>query len=196
MFLRKNHTQLEKIAEDFLSRHGKFDNRALIVDLTVENYGYEIWPLRGLGQIAEAFIPRKEGIVFVDEEQMLDHPVRFRFTLAEELAHILIHVPSLRGKSPEELQKMHDMMTAQQYRWFEHDAKYLASCLLMRQSWFIERFRAHRDVQAKRISNRSHILRYTVRQLGMDFAVPPAAAAQRAFKLKLIDEGDLFELGY
>jgi Zn-dependent peptidase ImmA (M78 family) len=116
--------------------------------------------------------------------------------LAEELAHILIHADALRKMSPEELERFNDLMTAGQYRRYEHDAKYLASCLLMRKSAFVERFNSHCAIQEKRVSNRSKVLRYAMRQLGMDFCVPPAAASQRAFRLRLITEGQFTELGY
>jgi Zn-dependent peptidase ImmA (M78 family) len=196
MLLLKNHSQLEKIAEDFLDKHGKFDGRMVMIELVVQNLGYYVWPLRGLGQIAEAFVPRKPGIIFVDEDQMLDHPIRFRFTLAEELAHTLIHADALRRMSPDELERFNDLMTAGQYRRYERDAKYLASCLLMRRSAFVERFYSHRAVQTKRVSNPGKVLRYAIRQLGIDFCVPVAAASQRAFKLHLITEAQFTELGY
>jgi Zn-dependent peptidase ImmA (M78 family) len=196
MLIRKGHSQLEKIAEDFLTKHGKFDGRMVMIEQIVQNYGYEVWPIRGLGQFAEAYIPNKPGIIFVDEEQMLEHPMRFRFTLAEELAHILIHVPCMEGKTEAELQRFNETTTASQYRLYEHDAKFLASCLLMRKSAFVERFKSHASIQSKRVDNPIKVVRYALRQVGMDFCVPLSAAALRAFRLKLITEAELIEVGY
>lgn len=196
MLIGRSHSQLEVIAEDFLSKHGKFDGLSLLIEITIEAYGYYIWPLSKLGQYAEAFVPNKPGIIFVDEEQMMEHPMRFRFTLAEELAHILIHGPTLRGKSVEELQRFNDMLHAKQYRKYEHDAKFLASCLLMRKAPFVRRFHEHCALKRKSMANPLTILRYSMKQLGMDFCVPPFSASQRARGLGLIDEAELISLGY
>lgn len=196
MLIPKSHSELEEIAEGFLAKHGLFDGKSVLIELVVQKYGYYVWPVKGLRQFAEAFVPNKPGIIFVDEDQMLDYPQRFRFTLAEELAHILIHIPRLQGKSARDLSKFTEMMTATQYRRYEHDAKYLASCLLMRKSTFVFRFKAHCEVQQARATNQSGVLRYAIRQLALDFCVPVWPASQRAFQLKLINEAEFIELGY
>jgi hypothetical protein len=85
---------LEEIAERFLQDHGagKRDGRSLMVESLIESFGYTIWQFPGLSEIAEAYVPAKPGYIFVDEDQYLNGAsFRWRFTITEELAHILIH---------------------------------------------------------------------------------------------------------
>ena len=110
----KNHTNenLEKTAEDFLKKHaqGKYDGRALHIEALIESLGYYIFPVPGLIEIAEAYVPAKPGYIFVDEDQYQNASIsfRWRFTIAEELAHILLHRPIFEGKTAKQIEQIHN----------------------------------------------------------------------------------------
>ncbi len=194
----KKHSQpeLEKIANDFLDEWGtgKYDGRMLLLESLIESYGYTIWPFPGLSQIAEAYIPAKPGYIFVDEDEYNRSSKRLRFTLAEELAHILLHRPIFLDKTPAEIKQIQQAITDPEYKSIEKDAKYLAGALLMRESLFRERFNYFYEAQAARIENNLHVLRFVVRELNKDFNVSCYAICLRALHLKLIDQEQMDDL--
>jgi Zn-dependent peptidase ImmA (M78 family) len=163
---------LEKISEDFLKKNarGKYDNRALLIESLIESFGYHIFPIPGLAEIAEAYIPAKPGYIFVDEQQYLNGTsFRWRFTIAEELAHILIHRPIFEGKTIKEITKIQDDFSDSDYQTIEKNAKYLAGCILMPRQIFMDRFTHFAEIQSQTTSNTLKILKYVVRQVSLDF---------------------------
>lgn len=188
---------LEKTAENFLKKYaqGKYDNRALLVEWVIESFGYYIFPIPGLAEIAEAYIPAKPGYIFVDEEQYLNGTsFRWRFTIAEELAHILIHRPIFEGKSTKQIGQMQEIFSDDDYRIIEKNAKFLAGCILMPRAEFKARFIHFSEIQSQKTSNLLKILRYVVRQLSMDFNISCYSVSIRALHLGLIDQEQLDDL--
>lgn len=197
----KNHDNesLEKLAEGFLNQwaKGKYDGYSLRIESTIESYGYYIFSIPGLAEIAEAYIPAKPGYIFVDEEQYYSASTisfRWRFTIAEELAHILIHRPAFEGKMPEQIIKIQESYTDADYQIIERNAKFLAGCLLMPRTAFKTRFAHFQALQAQRSTNALSIHRYVVRQLSMDFNVSCYAVALRALHLGIFDQQQLDDL--
>lgn len=115
--------EIEAIAADFLAGlgNGKYDHRTLRIDWVIESLGIEIVPVPGLMEIAEAYLPIEGKRIFVDESQYASHSLRWRFTLAEELAHWLLHKPWFDGKTVEEVQKMQSAFTDKEYLTIEQD---------------------------------------------------------------------------
>jgi Zn-dependent peptidase ImmA (M78 family) len=186
---------LEAIAEGFLSKHGQYDGRALRLEAAIESYGYQIFPVPGLGEVAEAYVPIREGYILVDEEQYMNaETFRWRFTLAEELAHILIHRPLFEGMSVPDIIAFQNNITDPEYLTLEREAKYLAGCLLMPQEQYRSRFNQFLGIQSSRVSSELRIFRYVVRQLSYDFNVSFHSVALRALKLDLFDQQQFDDL--
>lgn len=186
---------LEKIAQEFLETHGLRDNRALRVETAIESFGYRIFSFPGLAEIAEAYVPVKPGYIFVDEEQYLGiDSFRWRFSLAEELAHILIHRPMFEGMTLEQIIEFQNEITDKEYLALEREAKYLAGCLLMPADEYKKRFVHFWDLQSSRIQNELTVLRYVVRQVSYDFNVSVHSVALRALNLELIDQQQFDDL--
>jgi hypothetical protein len=197
----KNYTneELEHIAEDFLSRRaqGKYDGRSLRIESLIESLGYYIFSVPGLAEIAEAYVPAMPGYIFVDEDQYQQSVIsfRWRFTIAEELAHILIHRPLFEGKSAAEITEIQQAFSDEEYRIIEKNAKYLAGSILMPMEVFQSRFEYFADIQyQKKVVNSLKILKYIVRQLSMDFNVSCHAVSMRSMQLGLIDQQQLEDL--
>ena len=192
-----DHIQLEELATHFLCNkpEGKFDNRSLLVENILESLGYEIYPIKELSKIAEAYIPMHGKRIYVDEEQY-DSSVSFRmrFSLAEELAHILIHVPQFADKTVEEIVRLQELILDREYQDIEREAKYLAAALLMPKNVFEQRFSHFLQIQSQRSANQLYQLENIFRELSLDFNVSIHSAVIRAEQLKLIDPVQFEEL--
>lgn len=183
-----NKAQLEAIAQGWLKKFGKYDGRMLRLEHSLELAGYRIEPIPGLAEVAEAYLPAKSQYIFVDEAQYLNGSPRWRFTLAEELAHDLIHRPMFAGMSSEQIVTFQEGLTDEQYGKIERQAKRLAGCLLMQEVEFIQRFKHHWDTQRGSVTSDLKVLKYVIRQLSFDFAASNHAVAVRAVYLGLIDQ--------
>ncbi len=154
----------------------------------LEAHGYDIIPVPGLNRYAEAYIPRKPWILFVDEDQQLSHPLRYRFTIAEELAHCLIHHKIFKGKSFTEHLDVYNSISDDDYQDLERNAKYLAAALLMPKQIFIERFNFHKDRNASKTKNPIEVATLVVAALKSEFEVSKEAIGVRCKHIGLIDE--------
>jgi Zn-dependent peptidase ImmA (M78 family) len=160
----------------------------------LEAEGYDIFPIAGLNKYAEAYIPRKPGILFVDEDQQNSHPLRYRFTIAEELAHCLIHHKIFKGKSFSENREVYNSISDQDYQDLERNAKYLASALLMPKESFTERFNIHIDRFKTQTRNPIEIATFAVASLASEFEVSKEAVGVKCKHLGFIDETCLLGL--
>jgi len=176
------------VAASFLKDKGQFCGCKVLIEEMLESEGYDIFPIPGLKKYAEAYLPKRPNIVFVDEDQQLSQPLRYRFTIAEELAHILIARRIFRNMSRSEIEKVFQQMDDLNYADFERNAKYLASCLLLPKPSFIERFDLHRQRYSAKIANPLEIAVRAVLVVASEFEVSKEPAAYRAKHLNLITE--------
>jgi len=193
-YARKTRRELEGIANAYLRAHGQYRGCKVLIEEIVEAEGYDIMPVPGLNRYAEAYLPKREGMLFVDEDQQLTQPLRYRFTLAEELAHILIHRQIFRGKTADEIRQLYDEISDSDYADLERNAKYLAACLLMPKSTFIERFAFHKARAQSKTTDTREILSGVVVSVAREFDVSRESAAYRAKHLGLVSEEDLLAL--
>lgn len=174
---------------------GLFDGRSLRVEALVSHVGLTLMPVRGLAEIAEAYIPFKRGLIFIDEDQYLDgQSYRYRFTVCEEIAHDALHRPLFNGMSIEQVQKEQAALTQQEYLQIEGEAKYFSACLLMRPAWFRERYMHLYTMQRDRCANQVAALKYVIRQLSGHFNVSCHSVAIHARSLGFLDQVELDEL--
>jgi len=185
--------ELEAIGAGFLKEKGKSSGCKILIEEMLEAEGYDIFPIPGLKQYAEAYLPKRPSIVFVDEDQQLSQPLRYRFTIAEELAHILI--ARKRNMGHGQIEKIFRQITDSDYGDFERNAKYLAACLLLPKASFIERFNLHRERWGAQIVNPSEIAVRVILAVASEFEVSKEAAAYRAKHLNLITEECLLVMG-
>lgn len=194
---RHSNEHLEIIAEGFLKEKsaGYYDGLSLLIEPLIESVGYTIFPIKGLAEIAEAYIPVKRGYIFVDEDQYMNGgSFRWRFILAEELAHSLIHRPLFDGKTPEEIAAFQEAISDKEYLNIEQEAKYLAGALLMPRKKFAERFDHFYSIHSQRLTNNLRILKAVVRDLNLDFNVSYYSICVRSMHLKLVDWQQLDDL--
>jgi Zn-dependent peptidase ImmA (M78 family) len=195
----KHHSfgELEAIAAGFLSKHGKgkYDGVSLLIEAIIEGSGFYIWAVPGLKEKAEAYVPVRGNKIYVDEDQYRSATsFRSRFTLAEELAHILIHRPLFAGMDTPEIIKFQKAIPDADYLRMERNAKYLAGALLMKKDVFEKRFNHFWQKQQSRTPVPVFVFRYVVRRLSSDFFVSCHAAAIRSRHLGLVTQAQLNEL--
>lgn len=183
-------SQLENIAQQWLKKFGQYDNRLLRIEQSAEKGGFAIIPVPGMAEIAEAYLAAN-GLIFVDEGQYLNSTFRWKFTLAEEIAHDLIHRPMFDGLSGSAIQDAQESLTDSDYQLIERTAKELAGCILMPADTFRERFQHFWKTQEQFVSNDLGVMKYVIRQLQYDFGVSCHAISIRAKKLGLIDQEQL-----
>lgn len=178
--------ELEFIAEHFLSG---FDRRCFkgdVVDIEriVEAGEYIIWPVPGLARYSRGFVPVMGNKIYVDEDVQNYQPLEYRFTLAEEQAHILIHAPYFEGWKTVAIQAFTRSLSRRDYVFYEREARYLAACLLMPERVFSERVKRFTDVVIALEGDRHSEVLVVHRLLARFFDVDERAAARRYFELR------------
>lgn len=180
------------MASGFLKSRGHFfDGPICLIEEMIEDYGYEIFPVPGLNRFAEGYVGLRGKRIFVDEDTQLKHPFRYRFTLAEELSHIVILKRDYPAVSADELKAKIDAYLSASYNAFETDAKCLARALLMPQPLFQQRFLAARQLFSGQTLSRPRLLYQVIKHLSQEFQVSRQPIGYRAKSLGLLTEADL-----
>ncbi len=128
---------LRRSAETFLSKHNPGLEIPVPIERIVEfGFGIDIVPMPGLGNFdTVAFISRDLTTIHVDEFVYLHRPNRYRFSLAHELGHRLLHAEVYRQFEFEDIQSwrqfMADAIPLEEYRWLEWHANAFAGLILV-----------------------------------------------------------------
>jgi Zn-dependent peptidase ImmA (M78 family) len=189
-----NPSYLEALATKSLAEKGRyldFGKLAVDIELMLEMQKFRVCFVDNLPQRIEAFLASDLSTIYVRE--YLDDMTRQRFSLAEEQAHILIHLPEILRLGGTHPDKYVQCLSQREYKLFEKDARYLAGALLMEATLFHKRFRIHweeNEQQAVRWSRTSpHTqARLTLKKCARDFGVGITCATTRALKLGLIQK--------
>lgn len=189
----KTDAELEQIAARLLSLFPK-RRLGLAVDIEgiLEDLGLELLPRRGVRKYVEGYLARDPRWIVVDES-IFSYLPRARFTIAEEVCHLVLEYKLWTGGQIPEGADCHEL-SEEQHFFIEKDATGLASALLMPTAEFSATFNARlRGLEAAG-GPAVRVLRETVKQTADVFLVSPKAAGFRAKKLKLITRAMLKEL--
>lgn len=181
----KTDAELEQIASAIRSHFPK-RRLGLAVDIEgiLEDLGLELLPRRRVRRYAEGYLARDPRLIVVDESIFAYLP-RARFTLAEEVCHLVLEYKLWTGGALPVGADGHELSEAQ-HVFIEKDASSLASMLLLPAAEFSATFNAKlRELEATG-APQFNVLRETVKHAADVFQVSPAAAGWRARKLKLI----------
>jgi len=185
--------EIERIATAVLAR---FPSRRLgsAVDIEgiLEDLGMELLPRRGFRQHAEGYLANDPRIIVVDEA-IFSYMPRARFTIAEEVSHLILEYRLWTGGKLPAGARSHEL-TEEQHFFVEKDARSLASALLMPRVAYTETFSARQREMTSTGAPAITIVREALRHTAEVFQVSPRAAAQRALKLKLISRDELRRL--
>lgn len=129
--------ELNEIAKNFLKAYNPSFEIPTNVELILEKkFNISISPFPNLKKNfgVEAFLTLNSKTVYVDSEllDLRSNEHRYRFTIAEELAHFILHKDLFTGiRTPEDYLKLYNQMSPEGYKRMDCDAKYLASAILM-----------------------------------------------------------------
>jgi Zn-dependent peptidase ImmA (M78 family) len=180
------------MASDFLKIRGHFfDGYVLLIEDVLDDMGYSIFPKK-IGAIAEAYVAvSDEKIIIVDEYTMDHYECRHRFSVAEELAHILIGETMSPTLTRLAMKAFGDGLDVDGYSDFERNAKYLAGALLMPREQFSARFSELRAGIIQTTVSKGAVASQTLKRIAKEFVVSEQSAGIRAKHLNLITREDL-----
>lgn len=155
------------------------------VEQTAEIYlGIEIVPVRGLMErfATDAFITLDFERIVVDESVLERQPKRYRFTLAHEIGHRILHsgvFGSLEVTSEREWVEFYLSLSDHDYGWFERQAYWFAGALLIPEVYLIEEFnKADGQLESQgldcsilSLSSKNRVAGYLARKLDVSTAV-------------------------
>jgi hypothetical protein len=128
---------VEKAASNLLQELGRLDSVPVEVEDIVEfEMGLEVRPVLELQRrfVLDGFLGNRSKTVFVDQWVMEHRPNRYRFTLAHELGHLVLHAEVMREVDIETLEDWHQFhadLGEENRAWFEHQAYWFAGALLV-----------------------------------------------------------------
>jgi len=134
------YSRLKEISEDFLEKNN-FRKGVIPTDIEmlIEKSGIIIEAIDDLrkdfsvkGLVAKDVKDNGMIKIFIDTRHYEEDTFEYKFTLAEELAHILIHRYFYEGiKDVEDCIKRNNSISEEEYRKYEQQARNLASFLLL-----------------------------------------------------------------
>lgn len=192
-YTAKTDAEIEQTAATILTL---FPRRrlGLAVDIEgiLEDFGLDLLPRRGFRQHAEGYLARDPRLIVVDES-IFTYPPRARFTLAEEVSHLILEYQLWKGGRMPVGANCHELSERQHF-YVEKDAKSLASALLMPTAIFGEVFSGRRRELEATGAPALNVVQQTIKYAAEVFQVSPHAAGMRAMKLKLVAQAELRRL--
>ena len=132
--------EIERAAQEFLAKYWRPEERWVDIEAIIErdldvviDYTSLAWPPI-LGSISRRSSDGK--FVIVVHQEIADHrPTQYRFTLAQEVGHFLLHRVILESvRTPDDAASLHQELTKEQYQMMESQANRCAGSILLPES--------------------------------------------------------------
>jgi len=133
---------IESIAQDFLNRHWDPAQHPVDIEMIVEDslgMLIEVTEVEGFTVLGSICRRKSDGrfVIVVDESTFNRRYKIYRFTLAQEVSHFLLHRELLDAiRTVDDANHFRESLTEQQYRYLESDANRCAGAILMPQRAF------------------------------------------------------------
>jgi hypothetical protein len=132
-----SYDNLRGVADTFLSKH--HNTRAIpvpIEEIVEFDFGIDIVPMPGLHSVfdVDSFISRDMSEIRVDEFVYASRPGRYRFSLAHELSHRLLHYDVFQDYSYTTIAEWRDVISSippRDYGYLEWQANSLGGLILV-----------------------------------------------------------------
>ena len=187
----KNHDHIKKIAADFLRKYHPKDAYTTPIEEIVEfKLGIDIIPIPGLHEIIEidGFISSDLSTISVDEYIYKHRQGRYRFTLAHEVGHAIMHECVYRHRAFNSTGDWKDFMETfpeNQWSWLEWQANQFAGLVLVPSHHLEKRIKYHsKQIKALGIKNEAVAMDRIVELLSRDFVVSRDVILRRIDKEK------------
>lgn len=134
---RLTYDRLRRIAADFLTEHHAAGTIPIPIERIAElRFQLDIVPVPGLQDEfdVDAFVTSDLREIRVDQFIQENRPARYRFSLAHELAHIVIHQDILKALKFSTIKQWKEAMRSipeDQYTWIEWQAYCLGGLILV-----------------------------------------------------------------
>ncbi len=134
-------------AAQLLEQNGRLGEVPVDVEALVEiDLGLSIVPYRGLlsGYGIDGIMSLDATTITVDQHVLERQWPRYRFTLAHELGHRVLHSDIIGGlgiASEEEWIEFYLSLSEREHSWFEHQAYWFAGALLLPENTLLAEFR-------------------------------------------------------
>lgn len=181
---------LEKLAKEFLDQfHNKTKLKVDIEYILEAKLDYRIIPFSSLVEFhgVEAILLLNRKTIYVDH-YLLDYKERkYRFTLAEEVSHIILHKDIYTNcREIDDMYDIYESISAEQYHRMDRNAKYLAGAILLPAESFKNRaIEIYESIDKKTVKTNEEIIYKVVTQLSEEFNTGDYATAIRFGNLGL-----------
>jgi Zn-dependent peptidase ImmA (M78 family) len=144
---RRSHEELRQEAELFLRQYRPSGEIPVPIEAIAElDMGLEIRPIRGLRErfSIDGYLSSDLMTIVVDESLLTRYPNRYRFTLAHEIAHLMLHpeqVQAVAQPTTEEWKAAVQRIDPQSYSRMEFQAYEFAGCVLVPRQPLLELYR-------------------------------------------------------
>jgi len=131
-----SYDDINKGAEDFLQEHKRNDILPVDIEAIAEfDLGLNIFPFPNLQQTfdVDGFISCDLNVIYVDEFSYYQRPARYRFTIAHEIGHYVLHsdlIASFHPQSVADWSKFVLSIDEETYGWLEWQAYSFAAAVL------------------------------------------------------------------
>lgn len=187
----KNYDHIKKIAADFLRKYHLKDAYPTPIEEIVEfKLGIDIIPIPGLHEIIEidGFISSDLSNISVDEYVYKHRQGRYRFTLAHEVGHAIMHEGVYKHRGFNTTGYWKDFMETfpeNEWSWLEWQANQFAGLVLVPSHHLEKRVKYHsKQIKALGIKNEDVAMDRIVELLTQDFVVSRDVILRRIDKEK------------
>jgi len=188
----KDHDNIETIANGFLQKNYSKEIYPIPIEEIVEfKLGLDIIPIPGLHKAfdIDGFLSSDRTSISIDESVYQSRPGRYRFTLAHEIGHFILHKDLYEEnffKSIEGWKKFIEQFPEKEYSLFEWQAYEFAGLVLVPTRHLDRRSKYRiKQIKALGIKNESVILDRTIELLAKDFVVSQEVIRRRLINFKI-----------
>ncbi len=174
----KNHEHIAKSASDFLRKYHSKGTYPIPIEEIVEfQLGLDIIPVPGLHKAfdVDGFLSSDRTSISVDQGVYETRPGRYRFTLAHEVGHFVLHkdiYEKYEFKKTEEWKRIIRDFPEKEYSWFEWQAYEFAGLILVPAGHLDKRYKYHvKQIKALGIQDEGVTLDRVIEFLSNDFVV-------------------------
>ena len=140
-----SYSQLVDIAEEFLDKYTNKEIPVQIEEIIECDFKVRIIPVQGLQSSCsiDSFISKDLKNITIDEREFNNVPCRYRFSLAHELSHVILHHEIFKDISFSNIETWKKVVTEvdeNDYEWLEYQADSLAGLILVPRPNFQKEF--------------------------------------------------------
>lgn len=139
-----SYDDVAQVANEFLEKHHPAGTAPVPIEEIMEfDLGLEILPIDSYG--IEAFLSWNRAHVYVDRQTMMTVPARYRFSLAHEVGHYVMHgglFDAVTIERPSDVREIQREL-GDDYRWVEWQANAFAGLVLVPRNLLREKIAYH-----------------------------------------------------